>query len=193
MVDQSNALPYRQTMDQLLTLSTEREIADSNLAPRYQPTLRLLVKSAAWQESCWRQFVRVSNRVTWLESLTGDIGLMQVNKHVWRGFYNLDKLRWDVLYNAGAGTEILGDMLKTVASKPHLDPVRNDTDALARSAYAAYNGGPDAYNRWRTPGREKRQTRAIDAAYKKKLRAVERGDQIDILSCEQEWANPSEQ
>ncbi|MGC1675915.1 MAG: hypothetical protein WA740_00170, partial [Candidatus Binataceae bacterium] len=107
--------------------------------------------------------------------------------------YNLDKLRWDVLYNAGAGTEILGDMLSTVASKPHLDPVRNDTDALARSAYAAYNGGPDAYNRWRTPGREKRQTRAIDAAYKKKLRAVERGDQIDILSCEQEWANPSEQ
>ncbi|MGB6553972.1 MAG: transglycosylase SLT domain-containing protein [Candidatus Binataceae bacterium] len=193
VVDQSNALPYRQTMDQLLTLSTEREIADSNLAPRYQPTLRLLVKSAAWQESCWRQFVRVSNRVTWLESSTGDIGLMQVNKHVWRGFYNLDKLRWDVLYNAGAGTEILGDMLKTVASKPHLDPVRNDTDALARSAYAAYNGGPDAYNRWRTPGREKRQTRAIDAAYKKKLRAVERGDQIDILSCEQEWANPSEQ
>lgn len=193
VVNQSNAQPYRQTMDQLLTLSAEREIADSSLAPRYHPAFRLLVKSAAWQESCWRQFVRVNDRVTWLESSTGDIGLMQVNKHVWRGFYNIDKLRWDVLYNAGAGTEILGQMLRTVASKPHIDPVRNDTEALARSAYAAYNGGPDAYNRWRTPGREKRQAREIDAAYQKKLRAVERGDRIDILSCEQEWGHLSEQ
>jgi hypothetical protein len=193
VVNQSNAQPYRDTMDQLLTLSTQREIADSSLAPRYRAAFQLLVKSAAWQESCWRQFVRVNDRVTWLESSTGDIGLMQVNKHVWRGFYNVDKLRWDVLYNAGAGTEILGQMLKTVASKPHLDPVRNDTDALARSAYAAYNGGPDAYNRWRTPGREGRQARAIDAAYEKKLRAVERGDRIDILSCEQQWGHPSAQ
>ncbi len=193
VVNQSNAQPYRQTMDQLLTLSTQREIGDTNLAPRYQPTLRLLVKSAAWQESCWRQFVRVNDRVTWLESSTGDIGLMQVNKHVWRGFYNLDKLRWDVLYNAGAGTEILGEMLRTVAAKPHIDPIHDNTHALARSAYAAYNGGPDAYNRWRTPGREKRQARAIDAAFEKKLRAVERGDQIDILSCEQEWGHPSAQ
>lgn len=193
VVNQSNAQPYRRTMEQLLTLSTERQIDEANLAPRYRATFRLLVKSAAWQESCWRQFVRVNDRVTWLESSTGDIGLMQVNKHVWRGFYNLEKLRWDVLYNAGAGTEILGQMLKTAASKPHLDPVRNDTVALARSAYAAYNGGPDAYNRWRTPGRERRLARAIDAAYEKKLRAVERGDQINILSCEQEWGHPSAQ
>ncbi len=193
VVNPSNARPYRDTMDQLLTLSTEREIADSSLAPRYRPAFQLLVKSAAWQESCWRQFVRVNDRVTWLESSTGDIGLMQVNKHVWRGFYDIDKLRWDVLYNAGAGTEILGQMLKTVASKPHLDPVRYDTEALARSAYAAYNGGPDAYNRWRTPGREKHQAREIDAAYQKKLRAVARGDRIDILSCEQEWGHLSAQ
>ncbi|HUY37494.1 MAG TPA: lytic transglycosylase domain-containing protein [Candidatus Binataceae bacterium] len=193
VVNQSNAQPYRQTMEQLLTLSTEREIADSNLAPRYRATFRLLVKSAAWQESCWRQFVRVNDRVTWLESSTGDIGLMQVNKHVWRGFYSVDKLRWDVLYNAGAGTEILGEMLRTVAAKPHIDPIRDNTHALARSAYAAYNGGPDAYNRWRTPGRERRLARAIDAAYEKKLRAVERGDQINILSCEQEWGHPSAQ
>ncbi|MHB8381081.1 MAG: lytic transglycosylase domain-containing protein [Candidatus Binataceae bacterium] len=193
VVDQANAGPYRHTMEQLLTLSTEREITESKLPARYHPTMRLLVKSAAWQESCWRQFVRVHDRVTWLESSTGDIGLMQVNKHVWRGFYNLDKLRWDVLYNAGAGTEILGTMLKTVTAKPHVDPVRNDTVALARSAYAAYNGGPDAYNRWRVPGREKPLARAIDAAYDKKLRAVERGVPIDILSCEEKWGRPAAQ
>ena len=37
---------------------------------------------------------------------TGDLGVMQVNKHVWRGFYDIDRLKWDVLYNAGAGCEI---------------------------------------------------------------------------------------
>jgi soluble lytic murein transglycosylase-like protein len=193
VVDRSNAQRYRDAMDRLLALSTERELAESNLPARYRSAFPLLVKSAAWQESCWRQFVRVKNRVTWLESSTGDIGLMQVNKHVWRGFYNLDKLRWDVLYNAGAGTEILDDMLKGVITKPHLDPVRDNTVALARSAYAAYNGGPDAYNRWRTPSREGAQSRAIDAAYVKKLHAVARGDRIDILSCEQDWGHPSEQ
>jgi len=193
VVDRSNAQRYRDAMEQLLALSTQRELAESNQLARYRPAYSLLVKSAAWQESCWRQFVRVNNRVTWLESSTGDIGLMQVNKHVWRGFYNLDKLRWDVLYNAGAGAEILSDMLKIVAVKPHLDPVRDNTIALARSAYAAYNGGPDAYNRWRSPSREGARARAIDAAYEKKLRAVERGDRIDILSCEQDWGHPSEQ
>ncbi|MGH7778354.1 MAG: transglycosylase SLT domain-containing protein [Candidatus Binataceae bacterium] len=193
VVDRSNAQPYRDAMGKLLALSTEREIADSDLPARYQPVFRLLVKSAAWQESCWRQFVRVNNRVTWLESSTGDIGLMQVNKHVWRGFYNLDKLRWDVLYNAGAGSEILGDLLKTVVAKPHVDPVRDNTIALARSTYAAYNGGPDAYARWRRPAHEGARTRSIDAAYEKKLRAVEHGNRIDILSCEQDWGHPSEQ
>ncbi|HVA79293.1 MAG TPA: lytic transglycosylase domain-containing protein, partial [Candidatus Binataceae bacterium] len=189
VVDRSNAQRYRDAMDRLLELSTEREIDEANLPARYQAAFRLLVKSAAWQESCWRQFVWRNGRVKWLESSTGDIGLMQVNKHVWRGFYNLDKLRWDVLYNAGAGTGILREMLMGVAGRPHIDPVRDDTIALARSTYAAYNGGPDAYNRWRGRYHEGARTRAIDTAYLKKLRAVERGDQIDILSCAQAWGH----
>ncbi len=191
VVNRNNAQRYRDAMDRLLTLSTEFELQDSKLASPYAPAFRLLVKSAAWQESCWRQFVRVGDRVTWLESSTGDIGLMQVNKHVWRGFYNLEKLRWDVLYNAGAGAQILSGMLKGVVARPHLDPVRNNTIALARSAYAAYNGGPDAYNRWRVPSRESARARAIDAAYAKKLRAVERRDPIDILTCASQWGHPS--
>jgi len=145
-----------------------------------------LVKSAAWQESCWRQFVRRGDRVTWLESSTGDIGLMQVNKYVWRGFYDIEKLKWDVLYNAGAGTDILMQMTQRVLAKPRSDPFRLDGVMLSRSVYAAYNGGPDAYNRWRRV-HEPSPAREIDEAFLDKYRAVERGNAIDILSCAAQW------
>jgi soluble lytic murein transglycosylase-like protein len=110
---------------------------------------------------------------------------MQVNKHIWRGFYNLERLRWDVLYNAGAGTEILMEMLKHAISRRSSDPVPIGAH-LARSAYAAYNGGPDAYNRWRRRS-EPEDLRAVDDAFYAKFRAVENGAQIDILTCAANW------
>ncbi|MGO9607945.1 MAG: lytic transglycosylase domain-containing protein [Candidatus Binataceae bacterium] len=188
VVAPDNADGYRGDVERLLELSTDRQLRDSSLDSRYQPTFRLLVKSAAWQESCWRQFVRRGDRVTWLESSTGDIGLMQVNKYVWRGFYDIEKLKWDVLYNAGAGTEILMELTQRVLTKPHSDPVRFDTLALSRSVYAAYNGGPDAYNRWRRL-REQSPAREIDAAFLEKYHAIERGQAIDILSCAAQWGD----
>ena len=108
---------------------------------------------------------------------------MQVNKRVWRGFYNLQKLRWDVLYNAGAGTEILDRMMTGVLARPHVDPFRNDPVALARSTYAAYNGGPDADNRWRRGVLEPAPARDIDDAFLAKYRATEHGQRFAILIC----------
>ncbi len=189
VVDSKNAPRYRDDMAQLLELSADHEIAESKMDPRYQGAFRDLVKSAAWQESCWRQFVRAKGRVRWLESSSGDIGLMQVNKHVWRGFYSLQKLRWDVLYNAGAGAEILDRMMTGVLGRPHLDPFRDDPVALVRSTYAAYNGGPDAYNRWRRGALEPALARAIDSAFLAKYRATAHGDGFDILSCAANWGH----
>jgi transglycosylase-like protein with SLT domain len=186
VVDEANALGYRGDMERLLELSVQRQLESSDLDGRLRPTFHALVKSAAWQESCWRQFIKRDDRVTWLESSTGDIGLMQVNKHVWRGFYNLEKLKWDVLYNAGAGTEILMQMTQQVLTRPRVDPAGLDGAALARSVYASYNGGPDAYSRWRHP-HEPSPAREIDAAFLDKYRAVERGQTIDILSCAAVW------
>ncbi len=186
VVDEANALGYRGDMERLLELSVQRQLESSDLDGRLRPTFQALVKSAAWQESCWRQFIKRDDRVTWLESSTGDIGLMQVNKHVWRGFYNLEKLKWDVLYNAGAGTEILMQMTQQVLTRPRVDPAGLDGAALARSVYASYNGGPDAYSRWRHP-HEPSPAREIDAAFLDKYRAVERGQTIDILSCAAAW------
>lgn len=187
VVDSKNAPRYRADMERLLELSADREIEQSNLNARYRRTFRILVKSAAWQESCWRQFIRVRGRVRWLESASGDIGLMQVNKRVWRGFYNLQKLRWDVMYNAGAGTEILARMMTGVLARPHIDPYRDDPVTIARSTYAAYNGGPDAYNRWRGGLLEPDSARAIDNAFLAKYRATERGTGFNILSCAATW------
>jgi hypothetical protein len=188
VVDEANALGYRGDMERLLELSVQRQLDASDLDVRFRPTFHKLVKSAAWQESCWRQFIKRDDQVTWLESSTGDIGLMQVNKHVWRGFYNLEKLKWDVLYNAGAGTEILMQMTQQVLTRPRVDPAGIDGGALARSVYASYNGGPDAYSRWRHP-HEPSPAREIDAAFLDKYHAVERGQTIDILTCAAQWGH----
>jgi soluble lytic murein transglycosylase-like protein len=126
-------------------------------------------------------------RIRWLESATGDIGLMQVNKHVWRGFYDIERLKWDVLYNAGAGCEILARMMQFASmSQPKFDPVLISSH-LARSAYAGYNGGPGACNRWRR--REPAAIKQIDSSFLDKYEAVENGTQIDILSCARSWSH----
>lgn len=184
IVNQDNVEDYEASVRQLLEFSA-RNVLDAQ--PRNAPPdamFVVLVKSTAWQESCWRQFVRVGDTVHWLESSTGDIGIMQVNKYVWRGLYKLDSLKWDMLYNTGAGAEILMRMLRYAIEKRG-GSVR-DLDGLARSAYAAYNGGPDAHDRWRgfKPGR----SRNVDTAFWKKYRALRDGQSLDLLACAAQWS-----
>lgn len=129
----------------------------------------------------------VGERVRWLESSTGDIGLMQVNRHVWRGFYDIERLKWDVLYNAGAGCEILARMMQYASmSQAKFDPVLI-SNHLARSAYAGYNGGPGACNRWRR--REPPALKKIDAGFLERYRAVENRIPIDVLGCARGWSH----
>ncbi|MGB8684730.1 MAG: lytic transglycosylase domain-containing protein [Candidatus Binatus sp.] len=187
VVNEANADSYRGDMGMLLKLSAEHQLGEGGVAADNAQTYLALVLSTAWQESCWRQFVTDGARIRWLESATGDIGLMQVNKHVWRGFYDIDRLKWDVLYNAGAGCEILARMMQYAsAAQPKFDPVPIASH-LARSAYAGYNGGPGACNRWRR--REPPALKQIDASYLEKYRAVETGTPIDILSCARSWGH----
>jgi hypothetical protein len=61
------------------------------------------------------QFVRRSGHIRFLESSTGDVGLMQVNKHVWRGFYDLSRLEWDVVYNTSEDAGILIRLMRGAA------------------------------------------------------------------------------
>jgi hypothetical protein len=182
VVSESNSLMYQRELGQLLDLAAHYQFQDDAPEVATRRSWPILLKAAAWQESCWRQYVLRHGRIWFLESGTGDIGLMQVNKYVWRGFYSLARLRWDIVYNLSAGSEILHRLLAGSFSHLHSD----NPSVLARSAYAAYNGGPSAYNRWRQPD-EPRALRAIDQAFWMKYQATAAGQPFDILSCASEW------
>jgi hypothetical protein len=186
VVEDDNASAYTRSIQRLLTLIAQQEIINENSQPQYRQTYLILVKSTAWQESCWRQFIRVNGQVRFLESATADVGLMQVNRHVWRGFYSIPRLEWDIVYNAGAGAEILMRLMSSDTSRT-IGNRRYSMAEVARSTYAAYNGGPNAYNRWRTPDEEAVEVRYIDESFWTKFRNVSAGHLFDILSCAATW------
>lgn len=185
VVNETNVDQYTHDLGALLEAAAASEIADEKPDPALQPIYRVIVKAAAWQESCWRQFVLAHGQVRYLESSSHDIGLMQVNRYVWRGFYSIRHLEWDIAYNAGAGSQILARLMIRAADKAHRAGAR---DALARSAYAAYNGGPDELNRWRGAG-ESHDKRVIDDAFWQKYRALKEGQSLNILKCEAQWGH----
>ena len=78
--------------------------------------------------------------------------MMQINVRVWRGFFNPVKLRWSAGYNAGAGTEILWQLLGRYGVREGRDRL---SDA-ARSSYSAYHGGPRRYRATGCPTRRRR-------------------------------------
>ncbi len=184
VVNETNVNSYTHDLGALLDAAAASEIASERPDPALRPTYRVIVKAAAWQESCWRQFVIARGRIRFLESSSHDVGLMQVNRYVWRGFYDVRHLEWDIAYNAGAGSQILARLMIRAAGKAeHAD----DPDAFARSSYAAYNGGPGELNRWRRAD-ERHDKRLIDEAFWQKYRTLKEGQSLNILKCEAEWS-----
>jgi hypothetical protein len=136
---------YRHTVERLLSLAAGRSLDPDAIDERFDDLFHHLVKAVAWQESCWRQFVRRGGTVTYLVSPTGDVGMMQINVRIWRGFFHAEKLRWSAAYNAGAGAEILFHLLVRYGVRE----ARVRLENAARATYAAYNGGPRRYRRYR--------------------------------------------
>lgn len=169
---------YRATMDRLLMSAAERSLDPDRLAERFDTLFHHLVKTTAWQESCWRHFVRRGSSITYLESATGDVGLMQVNVRVWRGFFSVSKLQWNVAYNAGAGAEILQQFLIRYGARE----ARTGLENAARATYSAYQGGPARYRRYRSATSASRGG-AIDRAFWKKYQAVAAGTANDDVLC----------
>ena len=185
VVAPDNADRYRSNLAQLLSITAEREGDAATLNSSYHDLFLVMVKSVAWQESCWRQFIRAGSRVTYLESSTGDLGLMQVNKHVWRGFYSIPRLEWDIVYNASAGGDILVRLMQAAINRESSNR-RDPAVAVVRSTYCAYNGGPAAFARWRVPT-EPARLRAIDDSFWDRFRATAAGQSFDILQCAADW------
>jgi hypothetical protein len=158
------------------------QIDKGNLDTEFHGVFRQLVLTAAWQESCWRQFtVKDAKRVP-LKSGSGDIGLMQINERVWRGLYDLQGLRWDMVYNARAGTDILENYMIKYSIRHREHETTGSVDNLARSAYAAYNGGPRAYDRYRRPGASG-HGKKVDTLFYEKFRAVKSGGELTVKAC----------
>jgi hypothetical protein len=173
---------YLQAVREVLDDVTKQALAGSNLEERYRDVYRRLILATAWQESCWRQFVRERAQVTYIKSPVGSTGMMQVNEKVWRGLYDLRGLRWDVRYNGRAGADIAMHYLRdyAVARKEETQP--GGLDNLARAAYAAYNGGPGHLTRYRKPTKNK-ELRKIDDLFLQKYQAVSAGKEMDVSRC----------
>jgi hypothetical protein len=166
----------RLTVDDALGTSV---VESDEAAARVYPTL---VIATAWQESCWRQFVRSEEGVQPLVSPAGSVGLMQINGRVWRGLYDPAGLEGDIGYNGRAGAEILWHYLRDFAlpAGEHQGP--GGVDNLARATYAAYNGGPGHLARYRK-AKTSAHLQVIDREFWRKYEAVRAGDQAPMLTC----------
>jgi len=138
--------------------------------------------TTAWQESCWRQYIVQNRKVVPLISTSGDIGMLQINEKVWRGFYSPSKLRWDITYNARAGSEILFKFMVNYALKQKEHKHGGGLSNLARATYSAYNGGPSQVSRYRknnVPAAYKK----IDTAFWEKYQQVYQGEELAVAQC----------
>ncbi len=182
LADRDNITEYLNGVQGILNEAAAAVLARSGLPDKHQSMYRMLVLATAWKESCWRQFVERSGKITFLRSPVGAAGMMQINEKVWRGLYDLRGLRWDIRYNARAGAEIVLRYLSDYAIAKREDSFPGGADNLPRATYAVYNGGPGHLTRYRKPG-TKPLLRRIDEGFYEKFQAVRRGKVMDVAKC----------
>ncbi len=164
----------------LLTRAADGVLEKGRLAPQYRTLYRQIVFTAAWQESCWRQFIKKGEKLTPVASATGDLGMMQVNRNTWRGVYDLKGLGGDIEYNTHAGSEILLYYLSRFAIPKK--EYQQTGGHLARATYSAYNGGPGQLRRYRNP-KTVPSLKKVDEAFWTKFQAVSAGQELAVKSC----------
>jgi hypothetical protein len=168
---------YLTAVRNMLIELSEKLASKSNLSDERKPLYRQIVFTAAWQESCWRQWLKKGTPVA---STTGDVGLMQVNRNTWRGVYDLKGLNGDIQYNGNAGGEILLYYLTKYAIRKNEDKQAGGN--LARATYSAYNGGPSALGRYRGV-RQAPVWKKVDEAFWQKFQLVSAGNEMAVKSC----------
>ncbi len=176
-----DAAPYLGKVRQVLEEAAGA--IQGRLDVQYRRPYATLVLATAWQESCWRQFVRAGQKVRYLLSWSGtSVGLMQINERVWRGIYRPEHLRWNIRYNAHAGSEILALYLREGAVKRTEPQSLQDADVLVRAVYAMYNGGPGQLNEFLKRSQRNAFTRLDDLFWQKY--ALVRRDRLDeLITC----------
>jgi hypothetical protein len=173
---------YLPEIRDLLLEAADERLESSKIAQAHARVFRHLMLATAWQESCWRQYIVKKRKIVPLVSGTGDIGMLQINEKVWRGFYSPTKLRWDITYNTRAGSEILFKFMVNYALKRHEHKKAGGLANLARATYSAYNGGPSKVSRYRSknvPTAHKK----IDTAFWTKYKQISQGNQFAVALC----------
>ncbi|MFC6672999.1 hypothetical protein [Marinobacterium aestuariivivens] len=173
---------YLEVMDRLLEAVIDAEKPKGKVPERFFDIYADLLRATAWQESCWRQYVERDGQVRTLLSPGGAIGLMQINRHVWRGVYDIGRLQDDVGYNARAGNEILVHYLVDFAIRKREHEITGDPHNLARATYGVYNGGPAHLRRYRKAGTSK-TLQAIDAEFWRKYQAIGAEGAMAVKQC----------
>ena len=174
--------PYLLEIRKLLLEEADARIGSSTIEKEYAQLFRKLMLTTAWQESCWRQYIVKDRKIVPLISASGDIGMLQINEKVWRGFYSPSKLKWDITYNTRAGSEILIKFMVNYALKKQEHKRDGGLSNLARATYSAYNGGPSQVSRYRkknVPAAHKK----IDIAFWEKFQQVYKGRELAVGQC----------
>jgi hypothetical protein len=171
---------YETRVGDLLKKTSAIELQRASLAAPHDEVYRNLVPTTALIESCWRQYVLRDGKVSYLRSAAGSVGIMQINQHVWRGFYDIERLRWDTAYNTRAGARILMRYMKDYAM-PYAER-SGDPDHVPRAAYAVYNAGPRAVGRFNKPRRHPREQR-VDERLWTLYQGIASGGRADLSTC----------
>jgi hypothetical protein len=171
---------YRPVIEALLGLITESELADNGVEGAHTTMFRPMMLATAMQESCWRQFRRTEGQVTYVASSAGSVGLMQINQHVWRGLYDVERLRWDAAYNTRAGAQILLQYMQRYGVREA--ERTGDPHNIPRASYAVYNAGPRAAARYRAAEATPREQR-VDGRFWDLYRGFAAGGLADLWQC----------
>jgi Transglycosylase SLT domain len=171
---------YEMQVGDLLTKTAAGELQRGNLAAPYDRIYRNLVPTTALIESCWRQYARRAGKVSFLRSAASSVGIMQINQRVWRGLYDVERLRWNTAYNARAGAQILMRYVKDYAI-PYAERSGN-LDHVPRAAYAVYNAGPRAAGRFNKPRPHPREQR-VDEHLWTLYQGIASGGRADLRTC----------
>src|SRR3989442_3209503 len=171
---------YETRIGELLQKTAAAELQRANLAAPYDKIYRSMVPTTALIESCWRQYVLRGGKVSYLRSGAGSVGIMQINQVVWRGFYEIERLRWETAYNARAGAQIVLRYMKDYAI-PYAER-SGDPNHIPRATYAVYNAGPRAVGRFNKPQPHPREQR-VDQRLWSLYQGIASGGHADLRAC----------
>ena len=174
---------YFKAVFTLVDHACQDALAKDGLDPKYHELFLKIARASAWQESCWRQFIKKDKSVTYLRSYNqSSVGLMQINERVWRGVYEPKSLCWDIKYNVRAGAGILELYFRRYALKRLGNDHNLDDSTLAGLIYAMYNGGPGQYKKYLKRHAVKKYWLS-DRLFAEKFTQVKAGDLGKCLDC----------